>query len=193
MRQQLQDKLILLQANTAPPAGSTQPSPLEAVDAKQQLLRQKLYREITSERAEAENQSITDPKGALDRLIGLRDRVNESEVDPGSKKQLLTLVDRNIDSLQQYIETNRTEIELAAHNQEVLDGVALDSQRKVEIRNKIAELVEQFNTLVDEQRYAEAEMIAKQARELDPESDDRPEPDLEKPFSAANSGTSGYR
>ena len=141
------------------------------MDAKQQLLRQKLYREITSEQAEAQRMSATDPKAALERLVRLRDRVNDSEVDPSSKKQLLTLVDRNVESLEQYIETNKAEIELAERNREVVEGVKLDAQREQEIQNKLASLVEEFNQLVDEQRYAEAERIAKQAHELDPDAE----------------------
>ena len=173
-RQQLQDKLILLQSSGSPSATNAetpQPSTLEAVDAKQQLLRQKLYREITSEQAEAQRMSAEDPKAALERLVRLRDRVNDSEVDPSSKKQLLTLVDRNVESLEQYIETNKSEIELNERNREVVEGVKLDAQREQEIQNKLASLVEEFNQLVDEQRYAEAERIAKQAHELDPKAD----------------------
>ena len=115
--------------------------------------------------------SETDPKGALVRLEKLRDRINDSEVDPSSKKQLLTLVDRSVDSLQQYIELNKSDIELTERNREIVQGLQLDSQRKLEIQNKLASLVEEFNQLLDEQRYAEAERIAKQAKELDPEAE----------------------
>jgi general secretion pathway protein D len=170
-RQRLQDKLTLLQARPAAPTpGSADASPLEAVDAKQQLLRQKLFREIMSEQNEAQKMSVTDPKSALVRLEQLRQRVSESELDPGSKKQLLTLVDRNLESLQQYIEMNRSDIELAERNREVLESVNLDSQRETEINDKIADLVEQFNQLLEDQRYPEAERVARQARELAPNS-----------------------
>jgi general secretion pathway protein D len=172
-RQQLQDKLILLQTNGTPPAVApdTQPSPLEAVDAQQQLLRQKLFREITSEQAEAQRLSATDPKGALERLQRIRDRVNESEADPSSKKQLLTFVDRSVQSLEQYIEMNKADIELTERNRGVVEGVKLDAQREQEVQNKLASLVEEFNKLVDEQRYAEAERLAKQAHELAPNAE----------------------
>lgn len=171
-RQRLQDKLILLQDSSTPPVTTdSQPSQLEAIDAQQQLLRQKLYREIASEQAEAQRMSATDPKGALERLKRIRSRVNESEVDPSSKKQLLTLVDRNVESLEQYIETNKAEIQLAERNRQVLQGVALDAQRNVEIQNKLASMVEEFNTLVDDGRWPEAERIAKQARELAPDAE----------------------
>ena len=172
-RQQLQDKLILLTTNNRAPtvAAESQPSQLEAVDAQQQLLRQKLWREITSEQAEAQRLSATDPKGALERLQRIRDRVNEAEVDPASKKQLLTLVDRSVESLQQYIETNKSDIELAERNRAVTDGVRLDAQREQEVQNKLAGLVEEYNQLIEDQRYAEAERLAKQAHELAPNAE----------------------
>lgn len=172
-RQQLQDKLALLQAASAAPAATPEgaASPLEAVDAKQQLLRQKLYREITSEQAEAQRMSESDPKAALERLESLRDRISDSEVDPGSKKQLLTLVDRSVESLRQYMELNRADIALTERNREVQQGVQLGAQRELEVQNELARLVEEFNKLLDEQRYAEAERIAKQAKELAPDAE----------------------
>ncbi|MFW6168918.1 MAG: hypothetical protein ACODAD_00410 [Planctomycetota bacterium] len=172
MRQQLQDKLSFLQSNdTLPDTAENEGSPLEAVDSEQQLVRQKLFREISSEQVEAQRMSGTDPKGALERLHKLRQRVSESEVDSGSKKQLLSMVDRSIESLQQYIDLNQSEIELNERNQAVKEGVALDAQRELEIQNELAKLVEEFNELLDEQRYAEAELIAKQAKELAPEAE----------------------
>ena len=46
----------------------------------------------------------------------------------------------------------------------------LDAQREQEVQNKLASLVEEFNKLVEDQRYAEAERIAKQAHELAPDA-----------------------
>ncbi|MFO7901313.1 MAG: hypothetical protein R6U98_01525, partial [Pirellulaceae bacterium] len=172
MRQQLQDKLVFLQRNETPPdTEEGEGSPLEAVDSRQQLLRQKMFREISSEQVEAQRMSGTDPKGALERLQKLRKRVSESEVDPASRKQLLTMVDRSIEGLQQYMDLNKAEIELNERNQAVEEGIALDAQREMEIQNELAKLVEEFNELLDEQRYAEAELIAKQAKELAPEAE----------------------
>jgi general secretion pathway protein D len=51
-----------------------------------------------------------------------------------------------------------------------MEAVERDRTLKVDTQNKIAELVEQFNQLMDERRYPEAEMLARQARELDPEN-----------------------
>ncbi|MFO0870974.1 MAG: hypothetical protein U0935_18770 [Pirellulales bacterium] len=172
-RAALKDKLSLLQEVAAPapgPAPGREPSPLETVDAKQQLLRQQLFREITSEQEAAKRMIATDPKGALTRLQRLRDRVAESELDPPSRKQLLTVVDRNLNELEKYIEQNRSDIENNDRNREVMDTVERERALRVDTQNKIAELVEQFNQLMDERRYPEAEMLARQARELDPEN-----------------------
>ncbi len=106
----------------------------------------------------------------MQRLQQLRSRVSDAEVDAAAKKSLLTVVDREIDALQQYIERNRAEIELAERNREVMQSVALDSERRRQVQMELAKLVEQFNELVDEQRFAEAQIVARQARELDPEN-----------------------
>ena len=170
VRQQLKDKLTLLRQAATAPAASDESSRLEAVDAKQQLVRQKIYREITSEQAEAERMASTDPKGAMERLQKLRDRVRESEVEPAAQKQMLTLVDRSIDDLQQYIEQNRADIELNEQNAAVREEIDRGRMQEADIQNEIARLVEQFEQLLDERRYAEAEVIAKQAHELDPQN-----------------------
>ena len=172
-RRQLQDKLMLLQSSPTQPVPSNdaqQPTPLEAVDAQQQLLRQKLFREIMNEQGEAQAMSAVDPRGAGTSQAAPR-RVHDAEVDPASKKQLLTLVDRSVESLEQYIQANRSDIELAERNRSIEQSVELDGQRKLEVQNKLAGLVEEFNQLLDERRYAEAEQVAKQARELDPEAE----------------------
>lgn len=170
-RNDLRDKLSLLQEG---PAGGAAPrdagSALEAVDAKQSLVKQKLQSEILGEQEKARRMLATDPKGALQRLQAMRDRVNEAEIDPAARKQLLTLVDRNLSQFESFVEQNRSEIENNERNREVLESVERDRRLKGETQTKFAELVEEFNSLIDQRRYAEAEVRAKQARELDPDN-----------------------
>ncbi len=177
MRQQLQDKLVLLQSSPQPSLSGLSnrnsggpPSTLEAVNARQQVLRQKLYREIMAEQANARQQSARDPRGALRRLHQLRSRVAGAEVDAAAKKSLLTVVDREVDALQQYMERNRAEIELAERNSEVMRNVALDAERRQQVQQELARLVDEFNELIDERRFSEAQVVARKARELDPEA-----------------------
>ncbi len=169
-RQALRDKLTLLRVATpqesAPPA-----NPLEEVDSQQQLMRQKLSREVFQELSAAERMRTTDPRGALTRLRELRTRVEQETLDPPTRRQMLALVDRGVQESEQYIQQHLADIELKERNRSVMESVESDRQEKLDRQNKLAELVEKFNDLVDEQRYAEAEVLAKQARELDPESE----------------------
>lgn len=166
---QLKDKLIALETprpdRLPNDVGS---SPLEQVDQKTELHRQKLLKEIQTEEAAVQGMRTVDPEGGLDRLKQLRERVNGSGLDPASTKSLLRIVDSRIIELEQYIEVNRADIDLANANRKVRIEIEREQLQTIEGQTKLAELVEQFNRLIDEQRYAEAEVVAKQAYEIAP-------------------------
>ena len=50
----------------------------------------------------------------------------------------------------------------------MLTKVERRHRARVEIDNKLAKLVDDFNQLMDEKRYPEAEVLAKRAQEIDP-------------------------
>lgn len=184
MRQQLKDKLTFLRGNQAapplprpegpaaplpPPAGSPANSPLEQVGSQQELARQRLQREFANETKAAETLAQTDPRGALANLKKFRERVVSADLEPTARKNLLTAVDRRMTELQTYIDNNRAIIDNAERNKAILAERARDQELTLEMQNKLASLVEQFNKLMDDHRYAEAVVIAKQARELAPD------------------------
>ncbi len=166
-RQELQEKLSLLRS-VDPRVAAQGGSPLEQVDAEQQLIRQKLMREIASEQSEADRMREYDPRGALERLVRLRDRVSGVQVDPAVQKQLLTMIDRQMNDLEQYIERNRADIDQNERNRGISQDVDDSRSQQIEVQNKIGQLVDKFNTYMEEERYAEAEIVARQARELAP-------------------------
>ncbi len=169
-RQQLKDKLGLMSvARDTTPSGR-EPSPLELVDTAQDLLRQQLYREFSNEEKVADKQKTSDPFGALERMERMRAKVAESTLDPGAQKQLLTLIDRKTIEFRTYIDQHRSEIEQDDRNAAILASIDRDRARKFETQNKIAQLVEEYNDLIEEQRYSEAEVRARQVRALDPDS-----------------------
>jgi general secretion pathway protein D len=170
-RQQLKDKLTFLRSNSSPqplPSGA-QASPLEEVNSQQDLLRQKLYREILNEEKAAETLAKNDPRGALANLQKLRDRVAAAEVAPAAKKQLLVIVDGKVKELTTFIDQNKATIESTERNEAIKSGVVRDQEVNLQTQNKLAEMVEQFNKLMDERRFSEAEVIARQARDIAPE------------------------
>lgn len=170
-RQQLKDKLTFLRNSEGakPLSPGEAPSPLEQVNSQQELLRQKLYREILNEEKAAQQQAQKDPRGALTNLERLRERVAGAEVEPAARKQLLTIVDRLVGELKTFIDQNKATIENTEQNNSVKAEVVRDQEVRLQMQGKLANMVEQFNTLMDEKRYPEAEIIARQARDIAPD------------------------
>jgi general secretion pathway protein D len=168
-RQQLKDKLTYLRTpGPAEPLPGGEASPIEQVNSQQELLRQKLVREILNEEKAAQQQAQKDPKGALNSLKKLRERVAGAEVEPAARKQLLTMVDRLVSELETFIKQNEATIEATEQNNAVKTEVVRDQEVRLETQGKLADMVEQFNRLMDEKRFAEAEVIARQANDIAP-------------------------
>ena len=171
LERQIREKISLLVANNGPQVPpSSELSPLDELTAQQRLLRQKLFTEIAAEQKTVETMTKDDPKGALERMLRLRVRVDTAEnVDQESRKRMLAIVDRSITSMENYINTNVADIELDEDNKAVLAKIRADRDSVADMREELASMVDQFNALIDEGRYAEAEVIAKQAREIAPD------------------------
>jgi general secretion pathway protein D len=169
-RQQLKDKLTYLNAAQQQPANGEQPSPIEEINSRQQIVQRQMFSEITNAQRLAENQRAEDPLGALNNLQKLRGRVNSADLDPAAKKQFLTFVDNSIREIQVYIEQNKAEIELDRQNSDIIRSIDRDQQEMLAAQDLLAKMVDDFNNLMDERRFAEAEVVAKQAREIAPEN-----------------------
>ena len=168
-RMELQDKIRLVSAAVVPAAAAVAANnPLNQIDARQNLLRQQLFSQIMAEQKLADEMAKNDPKGALEKLLGLRGQVEAAELDQSNKRRLLAIVDRNITSLENYLDANIVDIELDEENEATLARIKSEQEGLQGNRDQIATLVDKFNTLLDERRYAEAEVVAKQAGEIAP-------------------------
>jgi len=174
-RRQLKDKLTLLQPTRLPSAGGDKPkaelTAMEIAEMESQEETRRLYREITSELAQANGIKTTKPLDALDQLNRLRRRVDGSNVDATSKRSLVAMVDRAVSDQKQYVEANRAEIELDLQNEAVRTKMASDAAREARIDDEISALVASYNELMKQRRFPEAEVIAKTVSELKPGSE----------------------
>ncbi|MBI3837715.1 MAG: general secretion pathway protein GspD [Planctomycetia bacterium] len=169
--QRLQDHLQLLSAPAGGPRGSTKPESLiDNAAAKQQLLFKQTSAEVAQKEIAATKIREKDPKRAVEILKEARAGVEAAGLDPEARAQLLRRIDRKVAELDKYINDNRAQIELDSANKDVLKEVDRRRQGKIEVDDKLAKLVDEFNKLMDQQRYAEAEVLAKRAREMDPEN-----------------------
>jgi general secretion pathway protein D len=170
--ERLQDHLSLLSAprNAAQhPGAPGQPgAPLDDAAAARQALVSQVFSDMTRRESEAKAMREKDPKGALALLQETRKKVETSAVEPGIRDRWLRQIDRSIEETQQFIAANRSRIELNEKNGNVRAEMNREALNKEQVQRKLAEMVDQFNHLSQDQRYEEARVVAEQAHELAP-------------------------
>ncbi len=167
-RQRLQDSLLMLSASRAARRTGQGGSLVDNAQTQQELLARQVNSEVAHQESSARHLRETDPMGALTILEQTREKVVGSGLDAINRDQLLRRVDRSIGDTRNYIEENRPRIELDDRNRRVLEEIDVRRQSQQEVQEKLALMVEEYNQLMREQRWAEAEVVAKRAKELDP-------------------------
>ncbi len=163
-QKELQTKLSQLQIDTATQSTDTG----EEVVGIDEQLRAEMFQDVLRQRAIAEKMiGQRNPRGALNHMRMTRDGIENSNLDGAGKQQLIAVVEREIADMERFIELNLSEIENDEQNDANFQAVVMDRSNREDIDRKIQQLVNDFNTLMDEQRFAEAEVIAMQANELD--------------------------
>jgi general secretion pathway protein D len=177
---------MVANAGYVPEQDSTKVAPVSGTDAKpqdseeidlsslndtEQAMFRQLHGSVFKTRAEAERIISKDPQAALSKMMELRSEVSASALSETNKGPLLTIVDRDIQEMQRYIQQNLPDIQNQQANTERLEQVELTREQRYQVEKQIQKLVEDFNRLLDQKRYAEAEQVARQAAELDPDSE----------------------
>ena len=167
-RQRLQGTLQMLSVpgRASPPPGSA-PSMVDEAAARQQLLARQVSAELAQQESKARAVQESDPKKALGLLEAARKRVEDAGLGPAYRERLLARVDRQLAEVRKYLETHQPLVELKEKNERIRDEVERQKRLKVEIDEKIARLVDDFNKRMDQGEWEKAEVLAKQAAELD--------------------------
>jgi general secretion pathway protein D len=161
---------------SGPTSGEPAPLSVPAVDASmidqtdkdQQVLARKLASTVGQAQVESREIREADPRRSLEILEKARQEVEASGINQEYRDQLVRRVERSIEDANKYIESNKAQIELDETNEAILgeiDGKSVAEQRK---REKMQKLIEEYNVLVNEYRFEEAEVVAKRVKELDP-------------------------
>ena len=173
LRQQLQTRLQMVESKktVSQTVGNNEgETSLEGVRARQTALWRQWSGEVTTQTRQAERLKGEAPVAALQQLQGLEKRVAQSDLSRSARRELASRVGVRIRDLEKYIEENRADIELDEQNKRVLEEIKRDRELDGQIQNKLADLVEEFNQLIDQERWSEAELIARKARQIDPEN-----------------------
>ena len=139
-----------------------------AINSKTDFTR--LQSEVFRERQAAERMLQDSPREALQRLSMLRTKVASAQVAAETSRPLLKMVDRDITKFQDYIERNLTQIQSAEELAEREGNVERMRQRRLDVDQQLAQLTNEYNKLMDEQRFAEADLVVRQAEELAPDN-----------------------
>ena len=130
-----------------------------------------LQREIFRQRAAAERVRGENPKGAITLLTDLRTKITQSELSNDAKRPLFTMIDRDITDFQDFVNDNWSSIQLDEQNAAALADVRSTREKRYATEFQIQKLVEEFNDLMDEERYMEARNVVRQAESLSPDSE----------------------
>jgi general secretion pathway protein D len=150
----------------APPANF-----LEGVAENQQALGLQVAADVTRAQSQAKAMLEKEPKRALEVLQQMRHNLETLvQLDPAIRDAQLRRLDITLNEANQYMREHAAQIALDDENRSVEQAVEANQQKRIVIDDKLAAMVDEFNRLSDEQRFAEAELVAKRARAMDPEN-----------------------
>ncbi len=142
--------------------------PLAASDNDQQVLARQLASDVGRIQSESRKSREKNPRQSLHMLEEIREEVAKSRLKEEFRRQLIRRVDLTIAETEQYIDAHRAELELDERNAGILAEIDRRQKLQLDMQNKIAELVDDFNQFQEEQRYHEAEQVAMRLREIAP-------------------------
>jgi general secretion pathway protein D len=170
--QRLQDHLQLLsgpQLGAGRPA-SPQKNLIDDATARQQLAFKQLSAEVSRQQVAARNLMPTDPQKALDILKQAQAAVEASSVVGEGRASLLKRLEVSRVEVDKYFTEHKAQLDFESQNKQVLSGVEERRLHKLEIDDRLAKMINDFNRLMEEKRFAEAEVIAKRAAEIAPDN-----------------------
>lgn len=180
--QQLQDFLVTLAPRNSkgirqagaqvPSVESTgiEPRPIDIVADHEAAKLDKFRTEVLNATFKAEKLAPTNPEAAYKLLDDSLASIENSDLSQEAATPLVRTLQRARQEIDAQAKLTAPKRELAARNTEVKERIKLEEQTKVRVGQELAEKTEQFNDLMKQHRYAEAEVVAKQAKELDPEN-----------------------
>ena len=159
----------LCAVETETPDTAEQTTPAESLPP--DVIAAKLSAQVAAQQLEAKRLAEKDPLEAIELLDSTAETVAAETALPEATRKLLgRRVQRTRSEIEQLTGKRRNELELDRQNAMIEDKIDKDRGRKIEVEQRLATLVEEYNVLIDEQRFAEAEVIAKKAAQLSPDS-----------------------
>ncbi len=175
-QQQLQDKLRELAPRRDVRQASSEQEDLFApggrgaldLAAQQQALRfDRLRTEVLNSIFRAERLRDSNPAEAIKVLDGTLAGIEQSGLGAQDVAPLRAAVQNSRSSIEAFQQQRAPLLELERQNAEVKGLIERELTSRVVVEQEIAGLVDEFNKLMDQRRFAEAHLVAQKAKELD--------------------------
>ena len=155
----------------AQPAGAPRSQPAAAAAAEPEgLLLARISAEVAARQLESKRLAQKSPADALALLDDVASGLADQPLPEEARDRLLRRIERTRLEIEEITGKRRAELALERQNEKIEAQIDGERARKVEIDQRIALLVDEYNTLVNEQRYPEAEAVAKKAGQLAPDN-----------------------
>ena len=148
----------------------TRLSPIEIVRQEEALRYDRLRGEVLNAVVAAENLRVEDPQAALELLDRTIAGVRTSELPRPQLEPLLRSLGGTRESLEAYLVEQSPLVEMRQRNDEVRSLMQTELENQLRIDREMQQLTREFNDLMAQRRYGEAQVVAKQAKLLAPES-----------------------
>ena len=156
-------------ASPVPASAASKAVPTSAAAA-DSLQVARISAEVAAKQLEAKRLSQKSPADALDLLDATARGLDGQPLPEETKTQILRRIERTRRDIEEATGKRRNELALEKQADKVEAQIDRERTQKVEVDQRIAMLIEEYNTLVDERRFAEAEAIAKKAGQLAPDN-----------------------
>jgi len=147
---------------------SSEEAAVTEVADRRQAAYDKLRTDVRNAKYKAEKLAETDPDGALQILNAAQESVEAANLDPKASAPLLKSLTASRQQVDYSRKVNGPKIELEQRTEEVLSTVKRERDYKIAVEKEFTEKVDEFNELMREKRFEEAEVVAKQAQQLKP-------------------------
>ena len=143
--------------------------PLKAATDASDVRYDRLRTEVMNSVFRAEKLKKDNPDEALQILDNTLATVEAAPLNKESLETLAGYVRRSQETVRAYKEQQGPNLVQEQKNRNVMEAIKRETESKIRIEQEFAELVDQYNGLMKERRYAEAELLAKKARDLNPD------------------------
>ncbi|MCA9058145.1 MAG: hypothetical protein KDA85_06580, partial [Planctomycetaceae bacterium] len=160
-----------LDINALPLGGSAEePDPLADAASRSDVLYDRLQTETMNSVFRAERLKEENPDEALQILDNSLATIESAPLAKESLETLAGYVRRSQTSILAYKESRAPLLEREARNQNIREQIETETKARIRIQQEFADLVNEYNQLMEERRYPEAMLTAQKAKDLMPHS-----------------------